>query len=341
VDLEKSYKPLMLRVGRQYEPEDRRLMLVRFSGLVMPRLAQMRPSLYPPIDWELKKLAETLEALDWGVPPASPVPAYCLLRVIDVTVEPGKRYRYRLQVRMANPNLGHKDVASPDYARDKELTSATWFEVPQTVVVPPEIQYYAVDQLLLEKEYEGPNARENVYSDRQTVLQVHRWLDHVPCGKRDHLTVGEWSIAERLVVYRGEYVGRKQKVELPCWIPEQQRFRLAVTPAAEPRLDGSRPTGVEVSFAYEPTDTLLVDFEGGETFYRRAGGVEPVHDFATTEVLLLSPGGKLLARDSVTDARDPERNGRLEAWRCRIKELQERKEDGDGPRKAPKDPFDP
>jgi hypothetical protein len=51
------------------------------------------------------------------------IPDYCLLRVIDVTVQPGKVYQYRLRVRMANPNYGRKDVAAPELARDRELCS--------------------------------------------------------------------------------------------------------------------------------------------------------------------------------------------------------------------------
>jgi hypothetical protein len=55
-----------------------------------------------------------------AAPPAF-VPDHCLLRVIDVTVQPGKVYPYRLRVRMANPNYGRQDVAAPELARDREI----------------------------------------------------------------------------------------------------------------------------------------------------------------------------------------------------------------------------
>jgi hypothetical protein len=122
-----------------------------------------------------------------------------------------------------------------------------------------------------------------------------------------------------------------QKVDLPLWMPQQESFVLAVTPKPGPD-PGGRPPGIEVSFAREPVDTLLVDFEGGELSYRRAGEGKPVREITATEVLLLSPEGKLLARDSATDAQDVERKERLEAWRSRIKQLKDRKLD-------PKNPF--
>jgi hypothetical protein len=266
------------------------------------------------------------------------IPEYCLVRLIDVTVQPGKTYQYRFQVKMGNPNFGHtKDVASPGYAKDKELKSYRWYEVPQKVVVPPEMQYYAVDQAKVEKDYKGQNWRDTPDSGRQAVLQIHRWLDHVPYNKQ-YLSVGEWTIAERLLVYRGEYVGRNQKVELPYWMPQQESFVLAVTPKDKPKpgITGELPTGIEVNFAHEPTDTLLVDFEGGELSHQRmADGKpsgKPLREAAPTEVLLLSPEGKLLALDSSVDGSDKtergkERKERLDAWRTRIKDVREHKRD--------------
>jgi hypothetical protein len=49
-------------------------------------------------------------------------PDYCLVRVIDLNLEPGKTYEYRMRIAMANPNLfrpiggGAGGVATPDYA---------------------------------------------------------------------------------------------------------------------------------------------------------------------------------------------------------------------------------
>jgi hypothetical protein len=464
MELEKQFRPFMFLTGRQYEPEDQRLALVRFTGLTMPKLAQMRDGLYPPQELELKNLGKTLEALSTKapseilkppdafqtdtvdifsdgnatgatpsyvggmgtgmgdtrsgsgafspvpgkgpggggpssgpssggapgfkpgpggaaggpssgpgerpegkpgrggfVPPGGPdvptppgaqqpdvtVPEYCLVRLIDVTIEPGKIYQYRLQVRMGNPNQGHKDVASPGYTKDKELTAGKWFEVPQKVVVPPEMQYYAVDQAKAEKDYKGQNARETPESGRQTVLQIHRWLDHVLYRDKQVLSVGEWSVAERLLVYRGEYVGRMQKVEVPYWVPEQENYVLAVTPGSKPKiggLDGSLATGVEVNFAHEPIDTLLVDFEGGDMSYQRmADGKpsgKPIREATPTEVLLLSPEGKLLAHDSLLDTNDEARKKRLEEWRSRIKDVREHKgKEGTTPGNT-RNPFD-
>jgi hypothetical protein len=264
--------------------------------------------------------------------PDSDIPEHCLIRLIDVTVEPGKIYQYRIQVRMANPNYNHKDVASPSYASDKELRSDRWFVIPQKVVVPPELIYYAVDQKELEgSKYKGPHSTQWVERGRQVALQAHKWLETVPTrdNKRNPLLVGEWSVAERILVFRGEYVGRPERVEFPLWKATQEDYVVATDSSTK-----VRHPGLEVSFGYDRPDgreMILVDFEGGKQSYDRVVSraednvqKRKVDDSAALEVVMLSPDGRLLYRDSATDSENKQRKDRLERVRKRLEEVKDK-----------------
>jgi hypothetical protein len=185
--------------------------------------------------------------------------------------------------------------------------------------MPPDVAYYAVDQMELEgrRNYKGPN-----WSPRpgQVVLQAHRWVDHVRVGTVD-MPVGEWVVAERFGVYRGEHVGRALPVEVPVWQPTREKFVLASTP---PKRGERAPAGVEVDFGYAsrdrtPTEAVLVDFEGG--FVRHASGGRRVDDSYAPQALLLNPDGKLVLLRGDQGARDRERRERLGAYRARVEEV--------------------
>jgi hypothetical protein len=265
------------------------------------------------------------------------------VRVVDVTIKPGQTYEYRLQVRMANPNYGRKvgpgreDVRSPTYAQDKELKSETWFTVPQKVVVPPELLYYAVDQKALDgRDYvarRGPNYRFEPDKDR-TVLQIQKWLEKVSTGNSQ--LVGDWAVAERVPVYRGEYVPRQVRVEIPVWRFTRESFVIASD--KEARRYGP---GIDVSFGYDRPDgaeTAVVDFEGGNHTYDKVVGrtaddkpiSHKVDDVSGTEVLLLSPDGKLMAHDSAPDVKDKERKDILKKYKDKISAVKNGKARGTG-----------
>src|SRR5262249_692145 len=70
---------------------------------------------------------------------------HCGLRFVDFDVAPGKSYKYRLRVRMMNPNYApepdkRKDTL-PENARDKVLKS-DWAYVSAVVTVPPDQHVY-------------------------------------------------------------------------------------------------------------------------------------------------------------------------------------------------------
>lgn len=271
-------------------------------------------------------------------------PDHCLIRLVDVTVEPGKTYQYRLRVRMGNPNFGRKDVASPAYATEKELKS-DWFTIPQKVTVPPEVDFYAVDQKEFDaadpslqprdrRPYKGINANATARKN-QTVLQIHRWIQTLPVGS-EKFPVGDWAIAERVFVYRGEYAGVEAKVEVPFWKYPVEAFAFIT----DPKYKNSRTKDlIEVSFRdTRPagTETMLVDFDGGTVTYekpapKREDDERPqrgqtVTAKAATEVIFLTPDGKLAVHNTVEDARDADRVERHKAWREWIEEVKHPKD---------------
>jgi hypothetical protein len=272
-------------------------------------------------------------------PQGSVLPEYVLVRVVDVNIDPGKIYEYRLHVRMANPNYKRNaEVLSPSYAVEQELVPAKerkdsdWFVVPKKVSVPPEFYYYAVDQSDTDKEagrrYSGIHARDTVYRDgSQTVFQIHRWLeDAAREGNNLPVWVGEWTVAERILVSKGEFIGRTETVNVPVWSSPRNEFVLAV-PQAQSGSSRRREPGLEVDFKLPNDEAILVDFEGGNQEFKRKSRREErpetikVDDKTGTEVLIVSSDGRVMAKDSIEDALNADRVKRLDQWRNRVQEL--------------------
>jgi hypothetical protein len=335
------------------------------------------PDQYPAIEKELPKLAETLEKVN-APPPSSrfpgrdevidpfsndgnapkpqkakELPEYCLVRVVDVTVRPGRTYEYRLKVRMRNPNHLREDAADADV---EALESAEWSSPKLMLHVDPELRYYAVDQAEAIKlaakpetyrdRYSVDFSRGNLNPLQMTFFQAHRWVERIrlPTVSRFRMMLsqgpdwvevpfGDWVIAERFPVWRGEYVGRSERVDVPRWDPRLDDFVLATDPKAKKAKD-KEPPGVLVSFGHDRNDgreALLVDFDNGPVRHQRtlSGGegkptVKLIEDAGAGEALLLSPDGKLILHERATDAADEDRVGRLAALKKRIKALKAR-----------------
>lgn len=273
------------------------------------------------------------------------LPEHCLVRIIDVTVEPGKIYEYQVQIRMANPNYKRPDVASGLYADGKYLDSE-WSTMPVRVAVTPELVYYAVDQMLADGKGRKPGTPDFDKS-KYIAIQAHRWLTEFQlAGARDtKMVVGEWAVAERFPVGRGMYLGRRVPVKLPVWRPQQQSYVL-------PDLTQGRRKDervIQVPFEYDEAQTrratapqaILVDFEQrGERSYdrivREADDDGPerrqvVSDSTAGHALIMNPDGRLILREAALDLADPERSQRLADFRKRIKEVEKKGKANDDP----------
>jgi hypothetical protein len=265
-------------------------------------------------------------------------PDKALVRFVDITVKPGKIYQYMVKVRLRNPNYKKKrhEVATSDLVKKKFLESAWVYTEP--VPVGPEIQFYAVDQKLIEPQQDfkrrlaGTETSET--RGERVAVQIHRFLGSVQdkLGTKEGRGVGEWSIAERLLVPRGEFVGHKVEVEVPCWDPNQDDFDL-INGRVVNRLTGQKEGKVAIDFSthlneFKGSAALVVDFRGGKHDYivERLRNNTPCVDEAATELLILGADGKLAVRNSRFEAdpqnpRQVERAARLEHLRERLQQL--------------------
>jgi hypothetical protein len=354
VNLQEGYRPWMLLTGKGFEPDAPLVAAVSPAGLVMPRLhawPRVDVNPYPNLEEDLPTLAQAMkeaeqatktgrrlpgagkEALDPFAPgpekgPLAPpagkkdlfIPEHCLLRLIDPTIESGKTYQYRLRVRMGNPSTKGKDAP----AKDDGLRSARWYEVPHLVALPPDVAYYAVDpQESRPRERVRPPVHDPA---RQTLLEIHHWLDtiRVDGEKAGPLAVGDWAIADNVIVTRGEPVRATQDIQLPVWSSLQDAFILATDSHGRKR----EKETIRVFFGNERmlADDLVVDFDGGAQSYQpspqeariAAGLPGRISDVGPREILLMTAEGKLLGHNSAADSANPERIARREAVRKMI-----------------------
>ena len=167
---------------------------------------------------------------------------------------------------MANPNYGRKDAKAPGVdTSSKDLAAKDWYVVPRRLTVPTDLHFYAVDQAKLDgAPSEGETAPPSVQPMRadQTALQIHKWVDYLTV-KRSDVAIGDWVIAERVVATRGEPIG-PQRVELPYWRRQQNRFTMLADRSARPD-DKKYVAAVDVPFTPDGKEPILVDFTRGDS----------------------------------------------------------------------------
>jgi hypothetical protein len=246
-------------------------------------------------------------------------PKYCLMRFIDVTVEPGCTYEYRVKIQIANPGYNNPDRAATEaLTRAPAVVADKWAVVtrdsergktPLLVAVPDDLEYYAIEE---------PVAGARPDHDRMA-MEVHRWLDVVqvnPVDRASIIPVGGWSILPRILVRPGEYIGRTVEMPLPVWKPTMNGFVLATAPDDEERRGGTKRTvhhvGVPVDFSSDPLSeigggAILVDFDGGKR-------IDPNPASTPWEVLVYTADNKLIVRNSARDTGDPRRLARVNEW---------------------------
>jgi hypothetical protein len=253
-------------------------------------------------------------------------PEFALIRFLDFELEPGKTYEYQVKVLLNNPNFGRTDV--PSYLSDKKELESEWTAVGHRFSFSEEIQYYAFDT----KKVGAMLPQHN-----QAVLQIHRWVpsvDVTPKGSRTtNLPVGEWLIAERALVYKGEEIGQPHRLKVPVWMHSQAAFQLATCPTART----AEKHIIDVPFRGIAGDAVLVDFTGPEVTYKKApkakdNASDPVavevKQEASAELLILTTEGKLILRDRKTDSspatpEGEEREKRVKLWKERMKKIED------------------
>lgn len=255
-----------------------------------------------------------------------------LVRFVDVGVQPGKTYRYAVQVVLANPNYDKPDeVAYKELAKIKDMRSA-WVTTPE-IKVPGEYFYYAVDQDP-HKDVQGGSDKGKIRSqDGQLVapVQIHRWVKETFTQGIKHV-VGDWAIAERLLVRKGEVLGRKNvMVQVPIWNKYTGMFEIGnISVAQAPKkgkgnevVTGGLPVDFTTDFSRTPPPMapVLVDFTGGRRDNVRFPGLSGVTEEAARSLLILSPDGKLEVHHQRVDTADRTRQNRVQSWLDRLRNL--------------------
>jgi hypothetical protein len=257
------------------------------------------------------------------------VPDKILVRFFDPTVQPGYSYEYQLRLRMDNPTHKQpKRAVSVDITREPELLGdwkqVTWKDGDKEITkvhIPDELLYYAGEEKSATKD--------------KVVVQVHRWLEYAQAKwnqRGSEIPVGDWSMLEKRLVARGEYIGEIREVEVATWNPTQERYTLAVHPDDQiastkrtgPRLIIRRHKGIAIDFATDPVYTsrpLLVDFRGGEHPKQTGSGTRSYDSHGPVELLILDADGKLIVRNSRVDTEDKERKERFAAWQGWINQV--------------------
>ena len=246
------------------------------------------------------------------------VPAAVLVRFIDNSVEPGTGYRYRIKVRMQNPNwVGPREggrVADPAaYERvarradaDIEIIESPFVEMNQIIVTPRESQAFAVDPPPTELKGKTPPIK---LRTGEGFIQIQRWLPYVKINGYFE-PVGNW-IAPNVIAAPGRALGGQQFIPLPIWSSQVNNYLLPEAPAD--RFSKGTRYGVLADPTQPGPNATVVAVEGG--LVRARFPSRTIEDETATEILLLDEDGTMRVLRSTVDSADATRLQREKTWR--------------------------
>lgn len=292
----------------------------------------MPPGVKPPRGYEKTPMADPMGG-EPGVVAAVSLPDEALIRFLDADIYPGRTYKYFVKVRMHNPNHNAKahEVAYEELTKDREVIekdARAFYEVPKEVTPESEFNFYIVDEapkVDIKGGSDDPK-RFPAKAGESMAVQIHRWVQDLDTGA----PVGDWAIAERLLVRKGEFIGRVGvKVEIPEWSERLDAF-LLTTRAGKDKKDKKAKgevAGVPIDFSADysvstsdPRKYALVDVEGGNLSTKAVSGGATLKEESSVNALILTPDGKLEVRSSRRDVDSAERKARVENWRKRLKD---------------------
>lgn len=238
------------------------------------------------------------------------IPEFALVRFIDINIQPGFSYEYRFKVKMANPNYQkEKVVAYPGLAKPQLLYASEWTSVPKTEV-PLETFWYAVD--------DRP-------AGDHVVLQIHKWVDETITDPNNDVKVpvADWVVWEKAPAFRGDYIGKVERVQVPIWSVEKERYELARDNRRRtaPDITSRIPVDFTVTQAGANSPAILVDWTGGKQSQTRVGRDTAKEDIPL-QLLVMNPDGKLILRNTAAEEENEDRKARQKAskdWLTKVK----------------------
>lgn len=244
---------------------------------------------------------------------------YVLVRIVDADpfIQPGRKYQYRFQIKMENPNYKKPELVSLKSDADAPILYGEWSEPSETVTVPGESYIYSVDATMPDPKDPKKIVPMNL-KDGQGMLQMQRWQEQVRVEKFKE-PFGDWLVVDT-VVSRGARIGGRQFVNLPLWSSEFNNFVLRefkdekVAKGKEPR------RGVFLDLTR--TDLFVVDVEGGRLSYTTPRN-RRIDDETSQEILIFSEeNGSMQVRSSATDRESTERKSREDSWKSWVAEVE-------------------
>jgi len=296
----------------------KRVVLSEDHELVMP-LPKLVSGEYPPC--RLASIENAIRAMDAiKAPPRDKpiplgrdgiIPEAVLVRILDTDIAPGNKYRYRIKVRMRNPNwVGRKkDFAKYDLVarRDDanvEIIEGRFVELPVAVDVPRDEFIFAIDP-------PEPRVLAKDLKPGEALMQIQRWLPYAQIGTLRE-PVADWIVAD-VIVKIGTYVSGSQFVGLPLYSPESNRYVMPELPPEKGARSKEPRRGVLMDLNHSRPYYMVVDVQGGVVDSRP--GTRRITETVANEVLLMDESGKLQVRSSAVDRADRERLSRQEQWR--------------------------
>lgn len=230
--------------------------------------------------------------------PFAPWERDALVRFIDADVKPGKTYSYAIQVRLANPNYKQDTkVQAAFMAAVAELTDA-WVTTP-SITIPYDYFLYAVDQKQLDEWMKDVKKSDIKLPKEATPFQVHQWADELRDeGTNQKYQIGDWAIAGRQIVHKGDHIGVVAQIPVPVWNKDKQAFDINTVKGNKKKGEPDK-LGVKVRLKPESEAPILVDFSGGRRMRPNNIGVE---EETAVDALILTPDGKLRLQNSRDDA---------------------------------------
>lgn len=238
------------------------------------------------------------------------IPEYALVRFIDINIQPGMSYEYRFKVKMANPNYQkEKVVAYPGLAKPQLLYASEWTSVPRTEV-PLETFWYAVD--------DRP-------AGDHVVLQIHKWVDETITDPNNDVKVpvADWVVWDKAPAFRGDYIGKVERVQVPIWSVEKERYELARDNRRRtaPDITSRIPVDFTVTQAGAQSPAILVDWAGGKQSQTRVGKEPGPKEDIPLQLLVMNPDGKLILRNTAAEEENEDRKTRQEASKKWLNEV--------------------
>jgi len=271
------------------------------KSLTTPRPADLtpKPDAPPKTDEFGNEIVAAPVAPTTGRDETAKTPPYLLFRFFDYNVEPGKRYVYRVQLALYNPNFGLK----PNLLKDPKLTEkrysvTDWSHASAAIFVPRDTRILAIS-------VKPGHAR----TEPQAHVLLVKWLEEkgIEVSKEYSLFRGQVAnFTDKTTVTPPVRAPARGTPDRPLARGTPARPPARGTPARPPARPEARITEPTVAAAPETSitveyfsDAIALDFRGGE--YLRGRKTRSIKLIAPAEILVVDADGTLVLHNELDE----------------------------------------